>query len=368
MMKLPEEPKSILIVKLSSIGDVIHSLPVASALRRRFPEARISWLVSRKAREILSGHPHLDQVIVVGGKKADGGIPITDINHPFVAARTLRASGFDVALDLQGLIRSSLFAFLSGAKVRIGYRSLKEAAFLFYNVRAITPTREMHVVDSYLRFAAILGAPVEPVEFRIATSEKHEAKIDELLSGAGVNSSDRLFAICPGSSWRAKTWPPERLARAAEHVSDKHGCRLVIIGSKADVPRAEKVLSVCRAPMIDLTGKTTLKELAVLLRRCVAMIGNDSGPTHLAAAVGKPVVAIYGPTDEKLLGPYGEQNISIVAPVPCRPCRRRSRAERCSHLRCLTEITPEQVCEAVDRILSRQSTEPSSAESAYSSR
>lgn len=347
---MPVEPKSILIVKLSSIGDVIHSLPVASALRRRFPKARISWLVSRKAREIVSGHPHLDQVIVIGGRGENGEIPITDINHPFMAASTLRAIGFDVALDLQGLIRSSLFSFLSGARVRVGYRSLKEAAFLFCNVRAIPPVRDQHVVEGYLRFAAILGAPTRPVEFCIATTEQQETKIDSLLAAAGVKPSDRLVAIAPGSSWRAKTWPPERLAEVAERLALRHGCRPVVVGSKADLPRAEIIRSKSRAPLIDLTAKTTLKELTVLLRRCLALVGNDSGPTHLAAAAGKPVVAIYGPTDENLLGPYGNQHITIVAPVPCRPCRRRGRAERCPHLRCLTEISSQQVCDEVDKL------------------
>ncbi len=189
------------------------------------------------------------------------------------------------------------------------------------------------------------------MEFCIATSEKHAARVDEILAQAGVGPGDRLVAISPGSSWRAKTWPPERMATVADHLVNRQGCRPVIVGSKADTPRAKILMSNCREPVIDFTGKTNLKELTVLLRRCVAMIGNDSGPTHLAAAVAKPVVAVYGPTDENLLGPYGNNHITIVAPVPCRPCRRRSRAERCSHLRCLTEISPSQVCEAIDRIL-----------------
>ncbi len=353
MRVLPSAPESILIVKLSSIGDVIHSLPVASALRRRFPQARICWLVSKKAREIVSGHPHLDKVIVVGGNGEDGDMPIYDIEHPFLAARTLRAIGFDVALDLQGLLRSSLFSFLSGARVRVGYRSVKEAAFLFSNVRAISPARDQHVVDGYLRFAELLGASVRPVEFCIATTEAQEERVNALLAEAGVSPADRLVVIAPGSSWRAKTWPAERLAVVADHIAGRHGCQPVIVGSKADITHARTILAHSRSPIADLTGKTTLKELAVLFRRSIALVGNDSGPTHLAAAVGIPAVAIYGPTDARLLGPYGNQHITLVAAVNCRPCRRRSLAERCHHLRCLTEISPSRVCAAVDELLSR---------------
>ena len=350
-MKL-QNPKSILIVKLSSIGDVIHALPVARVLRRHFPQSKISWLVSQKAREIVSGNPDLDHVIVVGGKGENGDIPICDINHPVQAARTLRSIGFDVALDLQGLIRSSLFSLLSGADVRIGYRSIKEAAFIFYNVHPFSSSWGQHVVDGYLRFAAVLGAPVAPVEFCIATNAEHEAKIDELLDQAGLSSSDRLVAISPGSSWRAKTWPAERLAVVAGHIAAQ-GCVPVVVGAKVDIPNAKIIAANSHSPVVNLAGQTNLKQLTVLLRRCTAFIGNDSGPTHLAAAVGKPVIAIYGPTDSNILGPYGAQNITISADVPCRPCRRRSKAERCYDLSCLDAVTPEMVCQAVDVVLAR---------------
>lgn len=358
LASLSTEPKSILIVKLSSIGDVIHSLPVATALRRRFPEAQICWLVSRKAQEIVSGHPHLNQVIVVGGNGKDGTIPVPDVYHSLVISRVLGKFKFEVALDLQGLLRSALFSFLSGARVRIGYRSIREAAFLLYNERSIRPARDQHIVEGYLRFAAILGAPVEPVEFHIATNEQHEVRVDELLAQAGVGRGDRMVAFAPCSTWRAKTWPVERMALVAEHVAARHGCVPVIVGSKADLPSAEAIISNCRAPAISLAGKTDLKELAVLLRRCAVMMGNDSGPTHLAAAVGRPVVAVYGPTDTRLLRPYGDQHITIVAPVPCRPCRRRSRAEHCAHLSCLTEVHPAQVCAAMDRLLTTAASPP----------
>jgi len=353
MSKIPAEPKSILIVKLSSIGDVIHALPVATALRSRFPTAHITWLVSRKAREIVSEHPHLDQIIVVNGSGENGEISVPGIEHPFLVARVLRKIGFDVAIDLQGLIRSSFFTLLSGAPARIGFRSLREAALVFYNVRTILPTRNQHVVDSYLRFAALLGAPVNPVEFHIATAPADEAAIDRLLETAGITPRDRLVALAPASSWKAKTWPPARLGPVADHLIERHGCQPIIVGAKGDLPRAQEIADNCRGKLINFAGKTSLKELTVLLRRCTALVGNDSGPTHLAAAVGKPVVAIYGPTSTELLAPYGNQHITLTAAVPCRPCHRRSRAENCPHLRCINDITSEQVCAAVDSLFAR---------------
>lgn len=355
MLILPEEPKSILIVKLSSIGDVIYSLPVASALRRRFPTAKITWLVSQKAREIVSGHPHLDHLIVVRGNGQNGETPVPDIGHPFQAARILRSIGFDIALDLQGLLRSSLFSYLSGARIRVGYRSLKEAAFLFCNVRAISPARDKHVVDTYLHFADLLGAPISPVEFCIATSEQHEMRVSELLHQAGVSNKDKLMVITPASSWQSKMWPPERLGIVANYVAERYGYLPILAGAKTDIARAEAVIANCKASIVNLCGKTSLKELAVLLRRCNALVGNDSGPTHLAAALGVPVVAIFGPTDATRLGPYGDQHITLVNQMACRPCHRRSKAESCPHKKCITEITPAQVCEAIDVLLSRAS-------------
>jgi len=352
MLTLDSEPESILIVKLSSIGDVIHALPVATALRRRFPKARISWLVSQKAREIVAGHPHLDQVFVVGKTFEAGEIAVPTINHPFQVAKILRASGFDIALDMQGLLRSSLFSFLSGAKIRIGYRSIREAAFLFYNVRTLPPVRDQHIVNGYLRFAALLDAPIEPVEFHIATNEEHETSVASIMAENGILPGDKMIALSPGSSWRAKTWPPDRMGKVAEYIATKHGYLPVMIGGKTDIKRSQLAISNCKAQIIDLTGKLSIKELTVFLKKCHAWVGNDSGPTHLAAALAVPVVAIYGPTDPLLLGPYGNGNITLSTKVECGPCRRRSLAERCSHIKCLTQIDAAQVCEAVDQLLS----------------
>lgn len=360
MPTLPTHPKSILIVKLSSIGDVIHALPVASALRRRFPDSRISWLVSQKAHEIVSGHPHLDTVIVIGESASEGEVAIPDIRHPLQAARVLRSFRFDVAIDLQGLLRSGLFAYLSGARCRIGQRGIKEAAFLFYTVRPLSPARDRHVVDSYLRFAALLGADTTPAEFIIATTTEHEAKVDALLATHGIEQRQRLLILSPASSWRAKIWPPERLGEVADHLARRHGLLPIVVGAQSDAARAQAVVAFCRSPIVNLSGKTSLKELTVLLRRSTAWIGNDSGPTHLAAALGLPVIAVYGPTDHLLLGPYGEGNVALVSTVPCRPCRRRSRAESCRHLECLMNVSVAQVCAAADTVIER--TEPTPSE------
>jgi lipopolysaccharide heptosyltransferase I len=347
------EPKSILIVKMSSIGDVIHALPVASALRRHFPQAQISWLVAKRARDIVVGHPHLDRVLVVGGDAANGDIVLPNLAHPFQVAHIMQEIGFDVAIDMQGLLRSGFFTLFSGAKVRIGYRSLKEAAFLLYNVLNDAPDRVQHVVERYLTFAGMLGAPEKPVEFIIATSREHEERVDALLRESGIPAGAKLVALSPGSSWKSKTWPPERLGEVADYLSATYGYIPVIVGAASDLPRAQAIIANAKGPLVDLTAKTSLKELAVLARRCQAWVGNDSGPTHLAAAVNVPIVAIYGPTDEKLLRPYGDQHEVIVAPVACRPCTKRSRAEHCKHVKCMTQIAPVQVCQALDRILAR---------------
>ena len=336
--------KRILVVKLSSIGDVVQSLPVAAALKRRFPEAHIAWAVGPAAAEAVAGNPHLSEVLAVGGSGEDGpGVEsVPPITAPMRLRRALRERRFDLALDLQGLFKSGLIAYLSGARERVGFRSLQEGAFLFYNRWPVRDRPGVHAVEVYLDFAEALGARREPVEFTIAVSEGDCRAVDALVEGGGD-----LAALIPGARWDSKRWPIERFAATADAVAEEFGLRATVVGGPGDAELGRAIVAAARSRVLDLTGKTSLKQAAEVFRRCRVTVGNDTGPLYLCAAMGTPTVALFGPTDPRRLGPYGEGHAKVVTEVECAPCRNR----RCVPLRCMESIAVERVVEAVGGLL-----------------
>ncbi len=342
---LHRPPDRILLIKLSSIGDVIHALPVAAALRRRFPRAYLAWAVGKAAAEAVVGNPHLDETLIIGGGGGGPGVrALPPLSAPMALGRALQEIGFDLAMDMQGLFRSALVAFLSGARDRVGFRNLQEGAFLLSNRRVVPDRRDVHAVEGYFGFARALGAPVEPVDFSVTVGEQDEAHAAGLLDGA-----PSPIALIPGARWLSKRWPPAFFALVADMLAEQTGAHSVVVGTGSDTPLAAAIAAAARHPIADLTGRTTLKQCAALLRRCRLAIGNDTGPMYLAAAMGTPTVAVFGPTDARRLGPYGEGHARVWAHVACAPCRRRE----CSPRRCLEAVTPEQVAEAARRLLGR---------------
>jgi heptosyltransferase-1 len=204
MKGMLHDTKSVLVVKLSSIGDVVQSLPVAAALRTRFPEAYLAWAVGRAAAEVVTGNPHLSETLVVGGggEEAAGVRSVPPLGAPLRLRRALRGDprlgekGFEVALDMQGLFKSALIAYLSGARERVGFRNLQEGAFLLNNRRVVRDRRDVHAVEGYLGFARAVGAEAEPLDFTIATSEADGRAAEELLGGRR-----EMAALIPGARW-----------------------------------------------------------------------------------------------------------------------------------------------------------------------
>ena len=348
MSAMPGDPSSILVVKLSSIGDVVQSLPVAAALRRRFPQACLAWAVGPAAAEVVAGNPHLTETLVIGGGGGDGAggqwrvRAVPPVSAPRRLRQALRRYGFQLSLDLQGLLKSALIAYLSGARERIGYRNLQEGAFLFNNRRLVPDRRDVHAVEAYLGFAEALGASRGPLDFTIATSEADRRRADDLVEG-----KRDLAALIPGARWESKRWPAARFAALADALREAFGLTSVVVGGEGDTAVAAEIAAAASIPILDLTGRTTLKQAAEVFRRCRVTVGNDTGPLYISAAVGTPTVAVFGPTDAARLGPYGEGHAKVTSGLRCSPCRRR----RCRPLRCMGEIAPEKVVEAVGSLL-----------------
>ena len=333
----------ILIIKPSSLGDVVHALPTVAALRRRFPSARITWLVKREWAAALEGNPHLDEVLA---------LDLSPKGWP-AAWRAVRAGRFDTVLDLQGLLRSALLGWVSGAPVRIGFANGREGSPWFYTERVPVPSPSMHAVDRYLLTAKYLGADpgeVKPSDFPLPHDAQAEARIEVLLAATGVPAGDMLVAMNPSARWNTKRWPTESFAAVGDRLQQDRASRVVLIGGRDEGHVGKQVMRAMRTAPIDLMGQTTLKELIALLRRARLLITNDSGPMHLAAAVGTPVIALFGPTDPARTGPYGVGHTVLRSGVPCSPCFSR-RCTNAIELECLTSIRPENVIGAAMRLL-----------------
>lgn len=333
-----EDPASILIVKLSAIGDVVHALAFLQVLRGRFPRARIDWLVEEAAQPLIEGHPAIDKVLLCRRKSWERTLKhrpgsLGPLREVWVFLRELRSFEYDLVVDLQGLLKSGVLVGLSRGKRKIGMTGSREGAGLFLNERAIPVNYEEHAVDRYLRVAEYLGCRTDLWDGRIPFTEAERRSVDMMLARAGVGE-EPLVAINPVARWQTKLWDPERFADLAGRMRKELGCRVVFTGGATDRPVIHDICRMMEGFPLNLAGRTTLKELACLYTRCRLLITTDTGPMHMAVAMGRPVVALFGPTAPWRTGPYGKGHRVIRSGVECSPCFKK----RCSHMTCMKEI------------------------------
>jgi heptosyltransferase I len=340
----PRTPR-ILLVKLSSLGDVIHALPTLEALRALYPRGRLVWLVEEAQAPLLSGHPALDEVWAVPrlnpGKKGAAG----DLQKIWGAARRVRAEPFDLVLDLQGLMKSALWVALARSERKVGYDRSRELSWLALTERLPLFDPEAHAVLRYLNLARHLGAPAGPPRFRFGFSLSEN--VDHVLPPAGVRP---LAVLHPGARWPTKLWPAEHWARLADWLAREHGFQVAITGSRGDRGLIREIIAQSEVPPLNLAGRTTLAELAAVLKTARVAVTADTGPMHLAAALGAPVAALFGPTAPWRTGPFGDGHQVVRLALPCSPCFRR----QCPEPRCLTELPLSLAQDAVEKILVRR--------------
>lgn len=351
----PDPPQRILILKPSSLGDIVHALPVLTVIRRKWPESHVAWLVANSFAPLLENHPLIDEVILFDRTRY--GRMLT--NEAALAAFLrfvggLRRRRFDLVIDLQGLIRSGFLSLASGARRRIGFRHARECAWLFYSERVRVDPAARHAVDQNLALAAALGLDASIVEFPLALRPDEQERAAALLRSASVavdSGRTSFIAVIPGARWVTKQWRPERIAALLDrlHTSTPHSC--VLLGAPSDRGFSSRIVAVMKSPVVDLVGQTTLRELSAVLSRAALVITHDSGPMHIAAALRKPVVALFGPTDPRRCGPYATDHRIVATPIECSPCYRRT----CSHHSCMERLAVETVEAAVREMLGQQS-------------
>lgn len=330
---------NILIIKMSSMGDILHALPFAAALRRRFPAAKISWLVHPQFAGFVPDPPVIDEVLFFDRKKFAAMGIFDKLCYLCEMRNLLHSKAFDLVIDLQGLFKSAVMAALSGCPERIGYCEMREGSGLVSR-RIAGPNREGHVIERYLDVARYLGAEVREPEFPFPDLSAEILSVRDKLRELGLPEEREYIVFAPGARWETKEWPPEHYADLAGKIS-ADGFAVVLAGGPDEAPKGERIRALApAAEIIDMIGATSFRELAALIKGCRAFISGDTGPLHFASALKKPLIAMYGPTLADRTGPYGDKDaVVLFAPVPCSGCLKKT----CGDRFCMERITPETV-------------------------
>jgi lipopolysaccharide heptosyltransferase II len=330
-------PQRLLIVLFGAIGDVVCGLPLVQRLRAGWPATRIGWTVEPAAAPLLQGHPAVDEVLVF--RRGQGAAALLEF------LRAVRARRSDLVLDLQRHFKSGLTSWCSRAPRRVSFhwRNSREGNRLF-NTESIAPVQEFTPkLTHFLRFADHLGVPAAAVSFGLAAATAERQRVAPLLAALG----ERFAALHVGSSWPSKLWQPEATAELCRAVRAR-GLGVVLLGAVADVPLARRVLAAGAGEVVNAVGDLSLREVVAIQERASIAIGPDSGPMHIAAAVGTPVVGLFGATSQARSGPWGWYHMVVRSAVPCAPCY----LSRCPIGQlCMERITPAMVMERVDQVL-----------------
>ncbi len=352
VIDLNKTPERIAIIKPSALGDIAHSLPVLTALRGRFPDAHISWIVNHGYAAILEKHPHLDELVAFDR----GAVRKSWLGAGFEFARFLNRLGksrFDMAIDLQGLFRTGLMTMATRASVRIGLASAREGAGFCYTHRVDDRSDVTLAVDRYWRVIEALGNAPATKTFLVPVQPEARTWAQSLL----CQYPRPWLAVGVGSRWLTKRWPPEHFAALVRRAQATFGGTALFVGAPEEAELAQVAASLLTGPMVQLTGKTTLPQLVALLSEGDVMIANDTGPLHLAVALGRPVVAPYTCTLVERTGPYGQTDRAVETSIWCRG----SYLKTCPRMECMAELTPERLWAPLEMILRQWQQNPHAA-------
>jgi len=336
----------ILILKPSSLGDVVQALPVLRLLKRHLAQSTVFWWIDSNLAPLLEGDPDLAAVARFERRRW-----MSPVHWPEMwrTVRWLRAQRFDWVIDLQCLARTGVFAWLADGRLLIGLDEPREGARGYYDIIVPRASFHTHAVDWYLAVLPRLGMPVDGDY----TWLPERSEVAATVKARWIREGARWIALQPGARWENKRWPARSFAELARQLAARYAdVRFVILGGVLDRPLGETISHAAPDRCLNLAGETSLPELVECLRHCELMVTNDTGPMHVAVALGKPVVALFGPTEPRRTGPYGRPASVIQHRLPCTPCM-RPRCAWSQPVACLTEISPLEVFERVRRNLDR---------------
>lgn len=322
----------------------MQAMPVLRLLKRHFPQSRIDWWLDSRLASLLEGDPDLRRVVRFERKRWASPAHWPEMLR---SIRELRGERYDWVIDLQCLARSGVFAWLANGKLLIGLDEPREGARGFYDIIVPRATFHTHAVDWYLAVLPRLGVPVD----RDFTWLPMRPEIAAALEAKWNPAPARWIALQPGARWLNKRWPVEHFAELVGRLARENGeLRFAVLGSNDEQPLADAVCRASPERCLNLAGATSLPEMIEWLRRCELMVTNDTGPMHVAAALGRPVIGVFGPTEPRRTGPYGQLNRVAQHQLPCVPCL-KSRCAWPRPMECLTAITPDEVLARVRRQL-----------------
>ena len=343
----------ILVVKLSAIGDVIHTLPSLNAIRKHYPDAHITWLIEEAASSLVVGHEALDRVIISKRKQWIKGIfgpsCLNNIKEAYQFIKKLRNTEYDLIIDFQGLLKSAVLIALARGKRKTGFdkgMEHMEHSYIFLNERIHPVNMDNHALLRSLMLINALGIKSKEIEYKIPVSNHTRIITDELLERHGIKDPGILVAINPVAKWKTKLWDNRKFALLADRLIEKYNASVIFTGSQSDKSTIKNIMSFMSKKAVNLAGKTTLKTLAALYEKTRFVISTDTGPMHMAAAVGTPVIALFGPTAPWRTGPFGSEHEILRSNLKCSPCFKR----QCSTIDCMNQISVEQVFDAISRV------------------
>jgi len=332
-----ESWRNLLVIKPTSIGDVVQSLTAVCALKDTFPDRRVSFLVADSILPLLVGHKSIDELIVFPRTEMKKG-PLSFLRAMKRLGGELKARHYDVTLDLQGLARSAIAARLSGAPIRVGFTYAREGATLLYTHKVKADRKDDYAVVRYLKGAAFLGAaiPAGKVRFGLMPSPEAVASLRQILPPGPY------AAVVPGGRWEIRRWPAAHFVETCRNIMRDTDLHMLILGSRDEMELCSGIASTLPGSRAtSLAGNTDLPGLAAALSLCEITLTNDTGPMHISAALGIPTVSIWGSTEPRRTGPYGQERWIIQTDMPCRACYKKKCATMPSA--CMADIQPSRV-------------------------
>ncbi|GAX59741.1 ADP-heptose:LPS heptosyltransferase [Candidatus Scalindua japonica] len=356
-----DSPANILIIRLSAIGDVINVLPSLRLLRTHFPKSRITWLVEDRAKEILTDHPDIDEVIIYPRKKWQSNIlkihtSLKVISEALSFYKKLRRNHYDLVIDFQGNLKSAVMNLITGSDNRFGFGKghCKEFNYLSTQCHAYPVGRKIHRIEKNLSLIGELG--IEPLFMRpeLPVTKENKEYISMFINNNTTNPSLPIILIHPGTSkfGSFKQWSPKNYSLLANMILEKYEVNIIFTWGPGELNTVKEIIKSMKYKALPACKTDSIKQLIELIRLSSLFIGGDTGPLHIASIMNIPVVGIYGPKDPITYGPYNGKAIVIKKDIPCSPCRKRT----CGDPKCMTTIIPDDVFCGVERLLLHQNT------------
>jgi len=333
----------ILLIRLSSLGDIVLTSPAIRAVRKHFPDAYIAMLVGKQSADVLTENPHLDEVITLDRKAAN-----SNIGETRKVMVELRRRKFDLAIDFQRKFRTSLLAYLSGAKYRVGYHQPCGALC----VVRVPDGVNKHAIDRNFDLLSAIGIHADDRETELFLANSDREYAEQILANANVNSQSLKIGLFPGAGWQHREWVSERFAAIGDRAYEHFGVQTLIFGGPNEKDLVDKTTGYMTSTPVKLAGNLTIRQLAALIEKCDVFVTNDTGPMHISVAMKTPTIALFGPGNHVKFQPIGQAHTTIRHDIPCSPCKQFT--DKCKDNICMKLITVDEVWEMVKRKLEKR--------------